>query len=121
MKHVAKESFRTYVKFFRGLEKYRTLTTSKRHWKTKVMVITGDPGTFKSYSIGKLRGRYHVVRPNNKSAGCWFDGYEPDHHPTVVFDDFTGQWMPYHNLLELTDRYACQVPTKGGTSQFKPL
>jgi hypothetical protein len=38
----------------------------------------------------------------------------------VVFDDFTGGWMPYHNLLELTDAYECLVQSKGGVLQFSP-
>lgn len=121
MKHVAMQEFPAFVKYFRGFQKYQTLTTSKRTFKSQVMVITGDPGTFKSYSLSRLRGRYHVVRPTAKGAGCWYDGYEPGQHVTVVYDDFTGGWMPYHNLLEITDRYACQVQSKGGTLQFRPL
>ncbi len=121
MKHVATEEFSAFVKFFRGFQRYQTLTTSKRNFKSQVMVITGDPGTFKSYSLSKLRARYHVVRPTAKGAGCWYDGYEPGTHCTVIYDDFTGGWMPFNNLLELTDRYACQVQSKGGTLQFRPI
>lgn len=121
MKDVAMAEFSAFVKYFRGFQKYQTLTTSKRSFKSQVIVITGDPGTFKSYSLSRLRGRYHVVRPTAKGQGCWYDGYEPGKDTTVVYDDFTGGWMPYHNLLELTDRYACLVQSKGGTIQFRPL
>lgn len=121
MEHVAREEFSSFVKFYRGFQKYQTLTTSERDFKTQVVAITGDPGTFKSYSLSKLRGRYHVVRPTAKGNGCWYDGYEPNKHATVIYDDFTGGWMPYNNILEICDRYACQVQSKGGTLQFRPL
>lgn len=48
-----------------------------------------------------------------------FDGYNPRDHLTVVFDEFYG-WLPYHQLLELCDRYGVRVQIKGGTCQFRP-
>lgn len=121
LKDIAKDEFSAFVKYFRGFQRYQALTTDERDYKSKVLVITGDPGTFKSAAVSRLRNGYHVVRPTSKGQGCWYDGYEPGHHSTVIFDDFTGGWMPYHNVLELCDRYACQVQTKGGTAQFKPV
>lgn len=121
MQQVATTEFSAFVKFYRGFQKYQTLTTSERDFKTQVIVITGDPGTFKSYALSRLRGRYHVVRPTAKGSGCWYDGYEPHQHATIIYDDFTGGWMPYNNLLEICDRYGAQVQSKGGTLQFRPL
>ncbi len=117
---VAREHFTPFVKFHRGFTKYQSLTTERRNHKTQVMVITGTPRTFKSYALNRIQHGYHVVRPTTSNAGCWYDGYDSNEHNAVIFDDFGGSWMPYHNLLELTDRYACLVQTKGGTVQYRP-
>lgn len=117
---VADQETEAFVKYFRGLQKLVNYRTSERDFKSNVIVITGDPGTFKSGAISRLKEKYYVVRPTHGNSGCWYDGYEPGRHLSVVFDDFNGGWMPYHNVLELTDRYGCQVQSKGGTVQFKP-
>lgn len=118
MKDIAAEEFPAFVKFFRGFQKYQAIITPERDFKTRVIVITGDAGTFKSFGLSRMRSRYHVVKPTSSKAGCWYDGYDPVAHACVIFDDFSGNWMPYSNLLEIGDRYACQVQTKGGTVQF---
>jgi len=118
---IARENFVPFVKFYRGFQKYQAITVGQRNHKTQVMVITGTPRTFKSYSLARVQRGYHVVRPTASGGGCWYDGYDSNAHDAVILDDFNGGWMPYHNLLELTDRYACQVQTKGGTVQFRPI
>ncbi len=117
IKDIATTEFPAFVKFFRGIQKYQALTTAEREHKTRLIIITGTPGTFKSFGLSRMRRRYHVVKPTG-NGGCWYDGYDPVGHDCVILDDFNGSWMPYTNLLEITDRYACQVQTKGGTVQF---
>ena len=50
---------------------------------------------------------YNVPEPNNGSL--WFDGYRGQ--KTILLDDFYG-WIKYHTLLQITDGYPYQAPTK---------
>jgi len=87
--------------------------------KTQVVVFEGDPGCYKSYAASCFKNSYPVVRPGNGQP-VWFDGYQPEQHCAVLFDEFAS-WLPYHQLLELCDKYACRVQVKGGTVQFKAI
>lgn len=103
-------------KFFLG---YETSIDVPRNFQSQVYVFYGSSGTFKSTAAHRFRELYTVVRPRHAGEGVWFDGYEPNRHLAVLFDDFYG-WMPYNNLLELLDRYGARVQVKGGTLQWKP-
>lgn len=46
----------------------------------------------------------------------WFDGY--DQHEVAVFDDFRKDFVAFHVLLRLLDRYPYMIPFKGGMRQF---
>lgn len=49
-------------------------------------------------------------------TGQWFDGY--DQHRCVIIDDMRKDFMKFHLLLKLLDRYPYRVQTKGSTRQF---
>lgn len=58
--------------------------------------------------------------PVSYSSGpAWFDGYDPNYHQTVLFDDFYGG-LKWTELMQIMDRYGHQVHTKGGFVNFKP-
>lgn len=107
------------IKYFRSFQAYEAFKVSGRTHKTRCIVFFGDPGTYKSLAAATYKDSYTVVRPRTKFDGAWFDGYAPQSHSTVLFDDFYG-WMPFNQLLELCDRYPCQVQVKGGTAQYRP-
>lgn len=111
--------FGNYVRYNRGFRSYEDALVQPRAHKSQVVVFYGDPGTFKSYAASRFKDSYEVVRPTGKHGPVWFDGYNPREHTTVCFDDFYG-WMPYHNLLQICDRYQCRVQAKGHTKQFRP-
>lgn len=113
------EHFGTVIANERSLQAYAHHKSSPRTHRTRCVVFHGSPGSYKSYSASRAKNRYHVVRPTGKNGSLWFDGYLPDVHDTVVFDDFYG-WIPYSLLLELLDRFQCHVQRKGGVVEFKP-
>jgi len=113
------EYFGQYIRYHRGFERYESNLVTERAFKSQVVVIYGDPGTFKSYSTSRFNNVYEVVRPSGKNQPVWYDGYNPREHTTVSFDDFYG-WMPFNSLLQLCDRYACRVQAKGRTIPFRP-
>ncbi len=84
-----------------------------RNWKPKVFWFYGATGT------GKSREAYEVLGEDCYtclSTGRWFDGY--DAHANVLIDDMRKDFMKFHELLRLLDRYAMRIETKGGTRQF---
>lgn len=113
------EYFGNYIRYHRGFERYEAALVGERTFKSQVVVIYGDPGTLKSYSTSRFRNIYEVVRPSGKNQPVWYDGYNPREHTTVSYDDFYG-WMPFHSLLQICDRYGCQVQAKGRAIQFRP-
>lgn len=85
----------------------------KRDWKPRVEWFHGATGTGKSKMAYEILGNdcYTCL-----STGRWFDGY--DAHENVLIDDMRGDFMKFHELLRMLDRYAFTVETKGGTRQF---
>lgn len=107
---IAETNFGTFLRYNRGLQLYRLLRTNQRSWKTRVIILYGEPGTGKSRMAQLLHpGAYW------KPHGMWWDGYE--HHSEVVIDEFYG-WLPYNLILNLLDRYPLNVEVKGGTVSF---
>jgi len=116
---VAEKDWMTFLKYRSSLSYYAAERMPGRIGKTQVIIFEGEPGCFKSYSAGCFKNAYPVVRPGNGQP-IWFDGYQPEQHCAVLFDEFAS-WLPYHQLLELCDKYPCRVQVKGGTMQFKPI
>lgn len=70
---------------------------------------------------GKSRLAHKIAEGNvwtGKRGFQWFCGY--DGQETVIFDEFRGSQVKYDFLLQLLDRYALSVPTKGGQTEWKP-
>lgn len=104
------EHFGTMVRYYRGINCFRSLITPKRNWKTEVYVLWGVPGTGKSrYCLENYPGAYW------KQRGQWWDNYCGE--DAVILDDFYG-WLPYDTLLRICDRYPLLVESKGGNINF---
>lgn len=85
-----------------------------RNWKPEVLWFYGPTGT------GKTKTAYEILGEDCYtclSTGRWFDGY--DSHDNVLIDDMRKDFMKFHELLRLLDRYAMRIETKGGTRQFR--
>lgn len=103
------------LKFAESLKKYYE---PKRKWKTKVSWFYGPTGTGKSYtahqyfeSITEDDNIYEAM-----DTGRWWDGYDGQEY--VIIDDIRGDFLKFHQLLKLVDRYGYRVETKGSTRQF---
>lgn len=111
----------TYVRNYRGLEKLEQHFVKPRHWKTEVHIIWGPTGT------GKTRFVYdNFENVYTKADPKWWCGYYK--HETVLIDDvvwppvgikaFKLDEMDRRMVLQIFDRYAYQVPIKGGNVPF---
>jgi hypothetical protein len=86
----------------------------QRDHKPHVVWCYGSTGTGKSryvYEECKDKDTYTAM-----STGRWFEGY--DAHTHVIIDDMRKDFMKFHELLRLLDRYAMRVECKGGSRQF---
>jgi len=86
----------------------------KRNWKPTVRWYYGATGT------GKSKTAYEECDAHDPyvamSTGKWFEGY--DAHTHVIIDDMRKDFMKFHELLRMLDRYAFTVECKGGSRQF---
>lgn len=84
-----------------------------RSAKPYVRWFWGATGTGKSKTAYELLGSdcYTCL-----STGKWFEGY--DGHREVLIDDMRKDFLKFHELLRLLDRYQMRVECKGGSRQF---
>lgn len=98
------------VKMAEQLFKYKE---KPRTWKPEVYWYYGATGT------GKTKCAYEILGEDcytAMSTGKWWEGY--DAHDNVLIDDMRKDFMKFHELLRLLDRYAMKIETKGGSRQF---
>lgn len=94
------------VKYISHLNTYRNSLTEALERDVEVIVLWGDAGTGKS-----IRARADSKDYYNKPMGDWWDNYTGQ--KTLILDDYNG-YLQYTELLRVLDRYAYQVPVKGG-------
>lgn len=86
----------------------------KRNFKPHVKWYYGATGT------GKTRTAYEENEGKriytSMETAKWFDGY--DAHEVLIIDDMRKDYIKFHNLLKLLDRYEYRVEVKGGTRQM---
>lgn len=85
---------------------------AKRNWKPNVQWFYGPTGTGKSFTASRLFPDAYVAM----DTGHWWEGY--DGHENVIIDDMRRDFMKFHQLLKLLDRYPYQIECKGGSRQF---
>jgi len=113
------EQFSTWVRHYKAFDKYRTEFVHKpRSTKSLVFVFDGETGCGKSAAAFAFSNAFPV--PPGSSNTTWFDGYDPDVNPTVIFDDMHGGRVSWTELLRLTDKYPMTVNSKGAHIQFRP-
>lgn len=104
------EGFGPMVRHHKAFQVYRSIKQKPKDWTTKVIVLTGAPGTGKTRWVKKnFPGCFW--KQNSK----WWDGYRGQE--TVVLDDFYGQ-LPYCDMLRFMDLAPINVETKGGQQPY---
>lgn len=98
------------VKMAEQMFKYKE---KPRNWKPRVYWFYGPTGTGKSKLAYEMFGDTCYTA---MSTGKWWEGY--DAHENVIIDDMRKDFMKFHELLRLLDRYAMKIETKGGSRQF---
>lgn len=110
---VAERYFGQYVRYYRGIREYRTLTARKRNWKTKVVVHYGSTGLGKTYRTEVKGGeRLYVKDADHK----WFHNYQGEDE--VCLEEFDGRMLGINTFKRIADRGRCSVEYKGGTVEW---
>lgn len=111
---IANEYPETYMKFYRGIERFASLQ-KKEKIVPFVVVLWGKPGSGKTRLVHDNFDNVYTV-PDTASF-THFTGYYGQEY--VLFDDFYGG-IKYSEMLRLLDRYPYDVNTKGGTTFWNP-
>lgn len=101
-----------------GAARFAFQSRRSRSEQTELLVFYGEPGTGKTRTAIGLcdPGTYFIINADGKQL--WWDGYDPDKHTTIIFDEFTGSRCPLTFLNQLADRYDIDVQTKGSFKRF---
>lgn len=110
MKHISERHFAVFVKFHRGFEKYRLLTTPPRNKRPSIFIFWGASGVGKTKLVRDIFPNA-FFKPKNK----WWDSYNQEE--VVIFDEFYS-WIAFDNLLRILDWYPLILETKGGSCQY---
>jgi len=108
---IADTHFGSYVRYHKGIEKYRHLRIKdlEKQKPMTVEIFWGPTGTGKTFrAFTENPGAYWVCNPNSQNV--FFDGY--DGEQTIIIDEFYG-WIPFNMILRLCDKYPMPGNTKG--------
>ncbi len=108
---VADQHFGSFLRYNRGMFRYRMLKFKNLRRKRTVHWYWGPTGTGKTYSCPSGDGVYWKSGQNK-----WFPGY--DCEKVVVFDDFRKNWWTFSYMLRLLDDYPLTVEVKGSDVPF---
>lgn len=98
------------IKMCQEILKY---TEIPRNFKPVVVWVYGPTGVGKSKLAYDVLGRECYT---TMDTGKWWEGY--DAHERVHIEDMRKDFLKFHQLLKLLDRYPYRIETKGGSRQF---
>jgi len=114
VKTIAKENFSTWIKYYKGMDKYRELQTVRREGQQSFcIVLFGESNSGKSRLANELFADSYWISMGN--CGVWWDAYEQQEG--VVFDEFKG-WIKFNDFKRLIDQYPLTVDSKGAQREF---
>ncbi len=109
LKDVASESPSVFIRYHRGLERFRQLYEPReRGGRVRVCWLWGPTGTGKTRLACDVCPSAYIKPP-----GKWWDFY--DGADTVILDDLRSDDFSFNFLLRLFDRYPLIVENKGGS------
>jgi len=106
------DTFPTWIKYHKGLETYKRITTSERDHKPLVVLFIGPSGTGKTRTamcLARYLGSVYKVPP--KATGFWCDDYGQE--DTFLIDEMDGNKMTPTFFNELVDWAPMTVPSHG--------
>ncbi|AIF71514.1 replication-associated protein [McMurdo Ice Shelf pond-associated circular DNA virus-6] len=107
------DTFPTMIKFHRGFETYKRLTTLPRDFKPKVILFCGRSGmgkTSAAYAIAQRLGSVYSW-PNKPGGNFWCDDYGGE--DVFFLDEMNGDKMTPEFFNAFVDRYPFVVPAHG--------
>ena len=115
---IAGANFEAYLKWNRGMEKYKNVLRIKRAKESdpvmpKLIIFVGPAGSGKShhcfnYPGFRKRGYRYPIQMHGK---CYFDGLNDEE--MVWFDEFNGATMSFKSFCGLVDKWQPTVEQKG--------
>lgn len=105
-----------FMKYTRGIEKMYSMHVKPRTTKTIFIIFWGITDQGKSHLANLFPNPLTVAKATSTQ---FYDGYDPNYHKTIIFDDFKGK-LEFGELLKLTDKWPYQVNRKGDTMVWKP-
>ncbi len=117
---VATSDFASFCKYHRAFRLYESIRVHPRDSAPEVYYHWGPAGSGKTRAVWETvedQSRVYPAPLSPTGTSQWFDGYRPDWHTVMLFDDY------YHNFrltffLQLLDRYPMYLPVKGSYSQM---
>jgi len=111
--------FSAMTRYSNAFKQYQLLAQLGERRQPYVLCFWGEPGCGKSQRAKNIAINNGGNFWYSSISNCWWDGYNPAEHNTVVLDDFKGN-IPYTMLLRMLDCYPLQCEVKGSTLVFNP-
>ncbi len=109
------------ARYSRAIKEYRRDTAKARTWATKVVVLWGPTDCGKSHEAHKMAEKfdenYGVFMCMEAGRSVWVDGAAGC--DACVLDEYEGEF-PFRVMLQMTDKYKCIMPVKGGVVNWAP-
>lgn len=109
---IADNHFSAFLRYAPSIMRAMELIQKHEERKPIVKWHFGPPGTGKTFSATCEGSRVFFA-----NKGLWWDGYRGE--DVVCLDDFAGS-LPFHELLQLLDRYGYRGQVKGGYLRIAP-
>ena len=118
---VAEDYPSTYIRYHRGFQALLNVTPRTRSDAPTITLLCGPPNCGKTRHVRDLEPFEQLWASPPGDTMRWFDHYQ--NQEAALFDDFDGKLskVPLTAVLQILDRYAIRVATKGSHTWWTPL